>query len=135
MYAAPLALCHFLRLQHVQILAALRLGDIAQADLLQDLLGNVQRHVRPGAAHLAATIAPAIGLLCRLGGGSSRLLVTRLLQPDLLQDADQQFVDIVLDARRRLDELGVARLGERFALCARDGIIICVINIPVHKSL
>jgi len=36
----------------MQILAALRLGDVAEADLLQQFLGQVQRYVGAGGLHL-----------------------------------------------------------------------------------
>lgn len=40
-----------------------------------------------------------------------------LLQSDLLQHTDQQFVDVITQRRGRLDELAVIRRGDRRALC------------------
>lgn len=71
----------------MQVLATFRLGYVAQADFLQNLLGQVQRHVRPRVSHFAR------------GTCGGRLFVALLLQPDLLENADKQFVDVVLDAR------------------------------------
>ncbi len=38
------------------------------------------------------------------------------LESDLLEDADEQFVDVVLDATRRFDEFAVERHGQRLAI-------------------
>jgi len=53
----------------MQVLAALRLGDVAEADLLQQLLGQVQRYVGARGLHLR-------------GGG---LLLALLLQTHLFR--------------------------------------------------
>ena len=87
----------------MQVLAAFRLGNVTQTDLLQNLLGHVQRNVRPRVSHLGRAV-----------GG---LLVPGLFQTDLLQDADQQLVHVVLDATGRFNELDIPRLRQSFSLC------------------
>lgn len=58
---------HKFDLQHVQVFTALRLGDVGEADLVQDLFGDVQRH-------LGARVAQV--------GGAGALLAL-LLEADL----------------------------------------------------
>lgn len=74
-----------------------RLGlAVSEAHLVQDLARDVERQGR-----LAAVQA--------FHAAFRSLLLARLTQPDLLQDAHQQLVHVVLDATGRLDELAVSR--------------------------
>ncbi len=58
------------------------------------------------AAAAAATAAAAAALRLRL----------LLPEPDLLEHTNKEFVHVVLDAGRRLDEFGVKRLGQLLSL-------------------
>ena len=42
-------------------------------------------------------------------------------EPDLLEDPDEELVDVVLQPRRRLDELGAGRHRQILALCEKRG--------------
>lgn len=97
-----------INLKNMQILAAFRLGYIAQADFLQNFFSQMKRQVSAGIAHFA-----------RCPGSSRRFFVALLFQADLLENANEQFVDVVLDAGRSFDKLRAAALGKRGSFCVR----------------
>lgn len=96
---------NFHSLQNVQILTALRLRNIAKADFLQNFLCQMQRNLSPRISHFT-----------RSSSGCD-FFVTLLLQTDLLEDADEQLVNVVLDSGRSFDELGATAFGQCGAFC------------------
>ena len=104
-------------LQHVEILAVLKLAVLFTEQPGQHLSG-----LHAGAYH-APRLVPVAAALTRTVS-SSVLRVARLLQPNLIENADQQVVHVVVDPDRDLDELHPIGARHALAICgaARAGL-------------
>lgn len=92
----------------MEVLAALAL-TVVQAHLVEYLASEVETKGGLTAVQLGEHLA--------LAALTTKLAIPGLAQPDLLEHADEELVDVVLDAARRLDELALARLRQLLALC------------------
>lgn len=97
----------------MQVLARFGLADVVHADLLQDLPGDVQTEAGLGAVQLVV-------ILLARGRPCGSFFVPALPQPDLLEDAHEQLVHVVLDPARGLYEFAVAGDRQRFAVWRAD---------------
>lgn len=70
----------------------------------------------------SARLTVTSGHRLALGGGAARhpVAVTATFQSDLRHGADQEFVDLVVQHGRYLDELAAISRGGRLALCAQQ---------------
>jgi len=112
--------------QDVQILAALRFA-VARPYLVEQVA-----HLQAGAGPTAAVLLRRIVLRARAQRRLAAILPRSLpehlagslgvlqLEADLREQADQQLVDVVVDAHGRLDELAVVRRRHGLTLCNRD---------------
>ncbi len=99
-------------LKNVQILTTLRCtrdGHLPNAHLGQDVPGHLQRVQRAGERPVAGVRRWPM----------RPLLLLLVVESDLLQDADQQLVHVVLDPCRRFNKLRLKRLGKFFAFCGK----------------
>lgn len=101
------------RLKYVEVLAVLKLGVLLAEEPGQHLPSlHAGAHDTPGLVPVTAALAavPAIPIV--------RLALAHL-QADLVQYADQEIVDVVVDAHRHLHELGAVSAGQAFPVCKR----------------
>jgi hypothetical protein len=104
----------YVALENVQVFARLWRTFRADANPSQDVSSDLKRVKRTRDSSgwsRARSRVPRSGVLPFLAG-----LASLLPQPHLLEDADEQLVDVVLDASRRLDELHFARSRQTPAL-------------------
>lgn len=89
----------------MEVLAVLELAVLLAEQPGQHLPGlHARAHHAPGFVPVSAALAAAAAV-------SIVQLTLDHLQADLVQYADQEVVDVVVDAYRYLDELGAVRAG------------------------
>lgn len=94
----------------MEVLAVLKLAVFLAEQPRQHLPGlHAGAHDASGFVPVSAALAAAAAVTV--------VLALDHLQADLAQYADQEIVDVVVDAHRHLDELGAIGAGQTFSVC------------------
>lgn len=106
----------------MEVLAVLELAVLLAEQPGQHLPGlHAGAHHTPGFVPMSAALAAAAAV-------PVVQLTLDHFQADLVEYADQEVVDVVVDAHRHLDELGPVRAGQAFPVCNAQSRKSTIIN-------
>ena len=121
--------------QDVQILAGSRLVAVGAPNFAQKS-ADAQTGGADSAGVVASAASAPLPAAAPLAEEAAGLVRVAQLEADLLEDADEQLVDVVLHAARRLDELAVEGGRQRFATCNNRPVVkLTPVDEPTKEKL